>query len=327
MRVLITGANGFVGRAVCARLRTLGHDVVAAVRTAEKAREFLGGDSVVVGDIGPATIWASALAGVDAVCHLAARVHVMGNGHEEARARYTRVNLEGTRALAEAAGRAGVRRMVVASTIKVLGEDTEGRGPFTEEDPPAPKDAYAESKLAAEKALFAATAGAGFEAVVVRPPLVYGEGVRANFRALLRLCRLAPPLPLASVDNRRSLLYVGNLADALAACLIHPRAAGQIFLIRDGEDISTPDLIRRLGARLGRRPLLFPCPPTLLRGAARVIGKGDAAARLLDTLSVDDRKIRRELDWQPPFTLDDGLAGTVAWFTAESAPSGSRSNA
>jgi nucleoside-diphosphate-sugar epimerase len=311
-RVLVTGATGFVGRAVCRALAAAGCAVVAAVR--DKNAEIAPGVTTrIVSDIGT-TEWVPHLEGVDAVMHLAARVHRPNETDTAALVESRRVNRDGTLRLAEAAGAAGVRRFVFASSIKVNGETTDHRPPFTEDDPPQPRDAYAVSKWEAEQSLRAIAAHTGLEAVIVRPPLVYGEGVKANFLALLKICRLAPPLPFAGVDNRRSLIYVGNLADAMARCVVHPAAAGQVFLVRDGEDVSTPELMRRIAAALGRPARLFAVPTALLKAMARLAGRGDMAARLLDTLAVDDRKIRRELGWSPPFAMAEGLARTASWF-------------
>ncbi|MCH7693315.1 MAG: NAD-dependent epimerase/dehydratase family protein, partial [Proteobacteria bacterium] len=201
------------------------------------------------------------------------------------------------------------------STIKVNGEAT-GEASFSESDPAAPGDAYAVSKWEAETALFGIAAQGPMEAVVLRPPLVYGRRVGGNFLALLKICRLAPPLPLGAVSNRRSLIYAGNLADAIIRCLAHADAAGRTFLVGDGDDVSTPELIRRVGAALGRPARLFGVPEPLLRAAGRATGKSEIVARLLDSLRVDDGQIRRDLDWAPPFTMAQGLDATAAWFTS-----------
>lgn len=307
-RILVTGANGFVGAALLPVLKAAGHRVRAALWQPDPALP----DGVVVGDIGPATEWGAALDGVDAIIHLAARVHVMRETEADPPGAFRRVNVEGTRRLAEAAQAAGVRRLVLMSTVKVNGERTKPGRPFTEADPPAPEDAYGVSKLEAERALEGAVA----EPVVLRAPLVYGPGVRANFLALMKACARGLPLPLGAVRNARSLLFVGNLADALLACATHAGAAGETFLVRDGEDVSTGELARRVGAAVGRRVPLVPVPAGLLRAAAAAVGKSAAAARLLDSLVVDDGKLRRTLEWAPPFTLDAGLRRTAAWFQA-----------
>lgn len=312
-RVLVTGATGFVGRALCPVLAEAGFQVTAAVR--DSAAKVPSADRIaVVPDIGPDADWTEALQDADAVVHLAARVHRMGEGKNEALAENRRVNADGTRRLAEQASRIGPKRFVFLSSVKVNGETTDGRPPFSETDAPDPRDAYAISKWEAERAL--AEIG-DLEPVILRPPLVYGPGVRANFLALLKICRAAPPLPLGSVDNRRSLLFVGNLADAIRCCLVRPEAAGKTYMISDGEDVSTPDLIRRLARAMGRPARLVPFPPGLLRFLGGLAGKGETVARLLDTLAVDSRKIRQDLGWSPPSALGEGLARTAAWFAAE----------
>ena len=310
MRILVTGANGWIGRALCAHMAARGDEVVAAVRDLDRAGGIACADAVAVGDIGKATDWREALAGVQAVVHTAARVHVTSRTDTNAFAESFAVNAEGTRALAGAAAAAGVRRFVFLSTVTVLGETTEGRAPFSEADPPNPdsRDSYALSKRAAEEALFAVAASLDLEAVVLRAPLVYGPGARANFAALVRLVRIAPPLPFAGVANRRSLVFLGNLVDAIALALVHPKAAGETFMVRDGEDVSTPELIRKIAGHLARPARLFPFPLAFLRQAARLSGQGARAARLLDSLVLDDRKIRDRLGWRPPYSLDQGLA-------------------
>ncbi len=301
-RVVVTGATGFIGRALCPRLAAAGHEVSAITRR-------------VIPEIGPDTDWSAALAGAEAVVHLAARVHVSAERAADPLAAPRRVNTLGTRRLAEAAAAAGVRRLVFASTIKVNGEKT-GAEPFRATDAAAPRDPYAISKWEAEQALFQVAGESAMEAVVLRPPLVYGPGVKGNFLSLLRLCAKAPPLPLALVANRRSLIHVGNLADAILRCLTHPAAGGRTFLVSDGEALSTPELVRRAAAALGRPARLFPVPPPLLRLAGRLTGTSSTVERLLDSLVVDDREMRRELDWKPPFSMSRGLQETATWFTS-----------
>ena len=265
--------------------------------------------------LGPDTDWSAALDGVDAVAHLAARVHVMRERAADSLAAFRRTNVEGTLRLARSAAAAGVKKFVFLSSVKVLGEATPD-GPFTDSSPADPRDPYGVSKREAETGLSEIAAGSGMEVAILRPPLVYGPGVKGNFLSLLRLIERGVPLPLAGLRNRRSLLYLGNLVDAIDLCLSHDAAAGRTFLIRDGEDLSSAELVRRLAAALGRRAPLFSLPEGVLRLAARCIGRRAAAQRLLGSLTVDDGRLRRDLGWSPPFAVEEALAETAAWFRA-----------
>ncbi len=305
MRTLITGATGFVGQALCAAASAQGWQVRAALRHDRSLPA--GVDQLVVGDIGAHTDWTQALAGVGVVMHLAARVHVMRDTAADPLAAFRTVNLLGTENLARQAAHARVRRLVFLSSIKVNGESTPLGRPFTEDDASAPGDAYAMTKHEAEQALRALAEQTGIEVVILRPPLVYGPGVKANFLSLMRAVARGVPLPLGAIDNRRSLIYVGNLADAILRCGNHPAAAGQTYLVSDGEAVSTPELARRLAQTMGRPARVFPVPLGLLSLAGRLTGKAAQMARLMDSLHIDDGKIRRELDWRPLFSLDEGL--------------------
>jgi nucleoside-diphosphate-sugar epimerase len=226
-------------------------------------------------------------------------------------AEFLKVNLYGTENLAQQAARAGVKRLVYVSSVKVNGEQTaEGRA-FTELDEPDLHDPYGVSKCEAEQALHRVEAETGLEIVIVRPPLVYGAGVKGNFAQMLKALAKGIPLPLGAVHNLRSLVYVRNLVDALIVCATHSAAAGQTYLVSDGEDISTPDLLRQLGAAMGHPAQLLPCPSALLKLAGRLVGRADQIERLLGSLQVDSSKIRRELGWQPPYTLQQGLQATA----------------
>ena len=304
-RVLVTGANGFVGTAVCRVFAARGIEVRGAVR------RDAGATQVAVGDIDANTDWTAALEGVRTVVHLAARVHVMRDTAKDPLAAFRSVNVEGTRRLAEQAIAAGVRRFVYVSSIKVNGEGTTGRAPYRENDPPDPHGDYAQSKLEAENLLRALSPR--LEVAIVRPPLVYGPGVRANFLSMMRLLVRGVPLPLGAIDNRRSLVFVDNLADLLHACAMHPRAA-ETFLAADGEDISTPELLRRLARELGVRARLVPIPARILELAARAVGRSAIWDRLGGSLQVDVGKARRVLDWTPPIRIDDALATTARAF-------------
>jgi nucleoside-diphosphate-sugar epimerase len=313
--VVVTGAAGFVGRAVTAALLRTDRPVRRALRTPSGDAPQAGVTDYVVGDLGADARWEGVLDGADSVVHLAARVHVLDDRAADPLAAYRRVNVAGTRRLAEAAARAGVRRMVFLSTVKVHGERTAGR-PFTEADQPAPEDPYGRSKAEAEAALAAVAAATGLEVVVLRPPLVYGPGVGANFLALVRAVDRGLPLPFASAANRRSLVYVENLADAVVRCIDSGAAAGGTFLVDDGQPRSTADLVRAIAAALGRPARLWPCPVRLMRCAARLVGRGAMAERLLGDLEVDSRSLRTRLAWTPPVRFEDGVAATVRWYRA-----------
>ena len=311
---LVTGANGFIGHHLVSALAGRGFAVKQAVRCHPGAPEPSGG-IYAVGDIGPATDWDSALDRVDVVVHLAARVHLLKDGASDPENEYRITNVRGTERLARRAAASGVRRLVYLSSIGVNGSHS-GTGVFTERDRPSPHDAYTLSKWEAEKVLHAVSDETGLEIVILRPPLVYGPGNPGNFLRLLELVASGWPLPLRDFNNRRSLLFVGNLVDAIIHCASHPSATGQTYLVRDGDDISTSELIRRLAELMGRPARLFSFPSSLLRGTAKMIGKSTDIDRLMNSLAVDDSKIRAALGWQPPFSLTDGLRETVSWFVA-----------
>lgn len=305
-RVLVTGATGFVGRALVRRLLADGRQVCAAVRAGatELPPEV---EKTVVGDIGPDTDWRAALAGVDAVVHLAARAHVLHDSSPDAHALYRAVNTLGALRFAEAAAAAGVRRFVFLSSARVHGGHSIG-APFNESSPLAATDPYGRSKAEAERGLAALAANGGLEPVILRPPLVYGPGARGNFARLVRLVERGVPLPLGAVRNRRSLVFLGNLVDAIVLSVDHPAAARETFLVSDGEDVSTPELVRRIARALGKSARLVPVPLALLRLGGVLTGRADDVARLLDDFVVDSSRIRVRLGWRPPFTLDEGLA-------------------
>lgn len=307
MKTLVTGASGFVGKSLIAELLSQGRSVRAATRAAGAL--IAASDFALVGDINAEIDWAEALKNVDVVIHLAARVHVMAEHSANPLAEFRKVNVEGTQHLAESAARAGVKRFVYVSSVKVNGEQT--TSPYTELNEPNPQDVYGVSKWEAEQSLHKISAETGMEVVIVRPPLVYGSGVKGNFAQMIKVLAKGIPLPLASVKNLRSFIYVENLVDALMLCATHPIAAGQTYLVSDGEDISTPNLLRKLSSAMGKPVKLLPCSPILMRLAGRLFGKSNQVGRLLSSLQVDSSKIRRELDWKPRFTLDEGLKATV----------------
>ncbi|GAB4352977.1 MAG: SDR family oxidoreductase [Kiloniellaceae bacterium] len=300
-RVLVTGANGFAGRAICRRLRAQGWQVRGSVRSAEAA---VADDieKVVTGDIGADTDWRPALAEVDAVVHCAARVHVLRETAGDPMAAYREVNVAGSRRLAEQAVAAGLRRFVFLSSI----------GAAVAAAAPARATPYQRSKLEAEAALRAATAGSATRLVMLRPPLVYGPGAPGNFARLLRLIRAGRPLPLGCVDNRRSVLFIGNLADAVAAALQVESAAAEPLALADAEAVSTAELARRIGRACGRPARLLPVPVFLLRLAGTLAGRGATVDALTGDLTIDNAAIQEALGWAPPFTLDQGLAETCA---------------
>ena len=310
VRFLVTGANGFIGHALCDVLLQLGHDVRGAVRHSGVVLSA-GVSRVVVGDINDQTDWSSALADVDIIIHLAARVHVMHESSQDELKEFRRTNVDGTENLARSAAVSGVQRMVFASSIKVNGEETLPCHHFNEFDIPMPRDSYGISKWEAEQALHRVERETNLEIVIVRPPLVYGIGVKGNFAQMLKVLAKGIPLPLASVTNLRSLVYLGNFVDALEKCAIHPAAAGNTFLVSDGDDVSTPELLRQLGEAMGHRSRLISFSPVLLKLAGRLFGKSAKVERLVGSLQVDSNKIRRELNWHPPFTLQQGLKVTA----------------
>jgi nucleoside-diphosphate-sugar epimerase len=311
--VLVTGASGFVGRALCAALIAHGSTVRGAVRSGASTQDLARGCApAVVGDVGPDTDWREALSGVTAVAHLAARVHVMRERSVDPLAAFRRVNVEGTLQLARSAAAAGVARLVFLSSVKVNGESS--ARPLTEVARPAPSDAYGVSKWEAEQALSGVSRETGLPIVVLRPPLVYGPGVKANFLRLMAAVERGVPLPLGSIDNRRSLVYLGNLVDAIRMCLTHPGVAGRTYFVADGEDLSTPALVRRLAAALAVRPRLWPIPPAALAGLGALTGRRAAIERLTGSLQVDIGALRRDTGWSPPFSVDQGLAATARWY-------------
>lgn len=310
-RVLVTGATGFVARTLVPLLRRRSHHVRCAVR-----RPVPGADTVVIGDIGGTVDWARALDGIDTVIHLAARVHVMTETEADPLAAFRRVNVEGTRRLAAAAVAAGVERFVHLSSVKAMAEHS-GDAPLDDSTPPVPATPYGRSKLEAEAALAGIAAGSAMTAVTIRPPLVYGPGVGGNFRTLMDLCWRRLPLPLAAVRNRRSLLFAGNLADAIIRAATGRTAVAGSFLLHDGDPVSTPALIRAIGTALGRRGALLHVPVPVLRLAAAAAGRSDAVDRLTDSLAVDDRGFRTAFDWRPPFSMDEGMAATASWYRTE----------
>lgn len=320
LNILITGAAGFIGGVLCDNLIADGYQVRGTFR-GDGRRET--GGRVVVGDIGPETDWSEALDGNDVVVHLAARVHVMNDLAADPLEEFRKVNTAGTLALAEQAATAGVKRFVFISSVKVNGEET-GKGRpedgerriFSEEAVPAPQDAYAVSKREAEQGLLEIgerEKGEGRrEVVIIRPPLVYGPGVKANFRALMKWVERGVPLPLGAVHNKRSFVALDNLVSFIIHCMDHPKAANEVFLISDGKDVSTTELLQKMARAFGKRSFLLPVPVGLMTFAAGLSGKRDVADRLFGSLQVDNSKAKDLLGWKPVVSMDEGLRRIVA---------------
>ena len=312
--LLITGANGFVGSALCSEAILRGFIVRGAIRTVKDLQldvKETGLEKIVVGDINANTDWSHALLNCDVVIHLAARVHIMCDGADDPLAEFRLVNTVGSEHLARCAAASGVKRLVYISSIKVNGEETTGDVRFFEGDKPSPQDAYGISKCEAEQALCRVAAEIGLEVVIVRPPLVYGAGVKGNFSQMLRAVSLGLPLPFSGVKNKRDFAYVGNLVDALIVCTTHVGAAGNTYLVSDGEAVSTPHLLRGLAKAIGVTSRVFSCPIGLLKLAGALTGKTSQVERLVGSLQVDSSKIRRELSWAPPYSFQQGLEQTV----------------
>lgn len=303
----MTGANGLIGSALCSVLDDGEHQVIRAVRTSTTSQ------GIPVGDLNENTRWGEVLgSGTDVVVHLAGQVSMMEGEAGVQASQYHRVNTSGTANLARQCIRHGVKRFIFVSTVKVLGEGKSR--PYSDDDLAFPADAYAISKWEAEQVLWQIAAETGMEVVVLRPPLVYGPGVKGNFLRLMQTIDNRRPLPFGAIQNRRSLICLENLTDVIRLCLTHPCAADKTFLVSDGDDVSTPELIRRMADSLERRPFLVPVPVSWIRWTGAMLGKQAAVGRLLGSLTIDMTPLQKELGWNPPCTMQAGLAATAQWY-------------
>ena len=310
MKILVTGASGFVGQYLISALKLKNISFVGIVRQLSHLNLVEMNE---VSDFSISGVWQKPLANCDVVIHLAARVHIMQEVTKSPLDAFLSVNLHGTINLAQAAAKAGVKRFIYISSIKVNGEYTENK-PFSEDDIPCPQDPYAVSKYQAEMALLELAKSTPMEVVIIRPPLVYGAGVKANFLQLMRLVKRSIPLPFAFINNQRSMIYVGNLVDAIITCATHPKAANQVYLVSDNEHVSTPQLVCKLAQALGKKSWVLPLPIFMMKLFAKLFGKFAAFDRLTQSLVIDASKIRKQLDWQPPYTIEQGLKITADWF-------------
>lgn len=313
MKILLTGVNGWIGTHLSNRLVVQQHQIFGTIRccgciTAIPSKV----KPLVIPSIGPNTDWSKVLTNIDIVIHLAGRAHIMNDKEPEPLNAFRTINTDGTNRLARTAANMGVKRFIFISTIKVNGEDSPAA--YTEKDSSDPQDPYGISKWEAEQILSNISAKTDMETVIIRPPLVYGPAVKANFLRLLHLVYQGIPLPFASINNRRSLIYIGNLVDVIATCIKHPNAGNQTFLVSDQDDVSTPDLIRSISSAMGKSDRLFPFPPNILSLLATVARKKELYDRLCGSLPVDASAISKKLSWKPPFSLEEGIANTVEWY-------------
>lgn len=312
--LLVTGGNGFIGKNLCYSLVQKNHVVRSAVRRADvSGRSSIKAEEVIIGNIGPDTNWQDALKDVDVVIHLAARVHVLKETAADSMSEFRKTNVAGTEHLAKEAAFKGVKRFIYISSIGVNGNKTKGCC-FSEESAINPYDSYTLSKWEAEQILQQIAKDTGLELVILRPPLVYGPSAPGNFARLISLVQSGLPLPLGSVKNIRSFIYIKNLVDAIVTCITHPDAAGKTFLVSDGQDISTSNLIKMIASAMGKRPRLLPFPPALLKVMGWFSGKSAEMQRLAGSLCIDSSRIRKVLGWNPPFTVEEGIYETVKWY-------------
>ncbi|KAB0550286.1 SDR family oxidoreductase [Pseudomonas argentinensis] len=314
-RIMVTGGSGFVGRTLLERLHQEGYGLIAPSRAA-LVQAPVGVVNPLVGGLAADVDWSASLEGAAVVIHSAARVHVMNDTAADPLVEFRKANVDGTLSLARQAAAAGVQRFIFISSIKVNGEGTELGHPYRADDTPDPQDPYGVSKMEAEQGLRALAGETGMDVVIIRPVLVYGPGVKANFRSMMSWLRKGVPLPLGATGNKRSLVAVDNLVDLIATCINHPAAANQTFLVSDGEDLSTTQLLQRMGKALGRPARLLPVPASLLQAGAVMLGRRAIAQRLCGSLQVDIGKTRELLGWAPPVSVDDALRKTARAFEA-----------
>jgi len=317
MKILVTGASGFIGTALLRSLAVGSSSEVVAATRSKISAPVAGSTTVRVADLGGNTDWGQALSGVRTVIHLAARVHIMRDASADPLAEFRKANVDATLNLARQAAAAGAERFIFLSSIKVNGEASSPGRPFTAADAPAPADAYAISKHEAEQGLRALSTHAAMTVLSIRPPLVYGPGVRANFLRLMVLIDRGIPLPLGAIRNARSMVSIWNLCDLIRTAVDAPALRPGVLMVADGEDLSTPELIRRIAAAMRRPARLFPVPVPVLETLGRLAGKAGQVARLCDSLTVDISATRQALNWMPPMSVDEALHATVQWFVRE----------
>jgi nucleoside-diphosphate-sugar epimerase len=314
MKILVTGATGFIGNKLCQALSAHGDTVFAVARRQVAIDTNI---TVINKVLSKETDWHDCLKDIDVVIHLAGRAHVMNDVSENPYQAYADINIDATKHLAKQAVLSGVKRFIYLSSIKVNGERTKDVA-FSETDSPQPKDDYGTTKCEAEKVLNNIARQTGMDVVIIRPPLVYGAGVKANFKSLIKLAQLNIPLPFGAIDNKRSLVFIENLIDFILLCTHHPNAANQTFLISDDDDVSTTRLIQYIKEASGKRPLLIPVPQSWLRFVFQLIGKSFLSDRLLGNLQVDITKAKTLLNWKPPFALEQGINKTIEAYLEDS---------
>ena len=310
-KILVTGASGFIGNNLCNKLIELNFNVRGAVRTLDSLTVDYNFNAVTVGEIGANTNWKNALKDIDCIINCAGKAHLI-NKKNNANL-YHLINTEGTKNLAEQAVKAGVKRLILLSSVKVNGESTDQitKHKFSHKNLSNPQDPYAISKLEAEKVLWKISLRTGLEVVVVRLPLVYGNGAKGNLARLIKLVKLGIPLPLGMIDNQRSMIGIDNLVDLLIHCIDHPEASGKTFLTSDGEDISTPELIKLIASSMGKKANLFPLPIFILKFLGTIFGKSDEINRLTGSLRIDNNYTKEILNWTPPVSVEEGIRRMV----------------